>query len=64
MILRRLGEAIPAQNWFVVAIEIAIVFIGILMRLQVDGWNESRKVGAIQFLKVHQLLDKALGLQH
>lgn len=43
MILRRLGEAIAEQNWFVVIIEILIVVVGIFIGLQVDGWNEARK---------------------
>ncbi|MFT5769546.1 MAG: hypothetical protein ACI9H8_001517 [Lysobacterales bacterium] len=43
MIMRRLGEAIAAQNWFVVIIEIMVVVVGIFIGLQVDDWNESRK---------------------
>ncbi len=43
MILRRLGEAIAEQNWFVVIIEILVVVVGIFIGLQVDGWNAARK---------------------
>lgn len=43
MILRRLGEAITEQNWFIILIEILVVVIGIFIGLQVDGWNETRK---------------------
>ena len=43
MILRRLGEAIAEQNWFVVVIEILVVVVGIFIGLQVDGWNAARK---------------------
>lgn len=42
MILRRLGEAIRAQNWFSVAIEVAIVVAGILIGLRVNDWADRR----------------------
>jgi len=42
MILRKLADAIRQQNWFTVVLEILIVVIGILIGLQVDGWNERR----------------------
>ena len=44
MILRRIAEAIRAQNWFTVILEILIVVIGIFIGLQVDDWNEARKL--------------------
>lgn len=43
MILRRLAEAVAAQNWFTVLLEIFIVVAGIFIGLQVDDWNETRK---------------------
>jgi hypothetical protein len=43
MILRRLGDAIAEQNWFIVFIEILVVVVGIFIGLQVDDWNETRK---------------------
>lgn len=43
MILRRLGEAITEQNWFIVAIEVLVVVVGIFIDLQVDDWNSARK---------------------
>lgn len=46
MILRRLAAAIRRQDWFLVALEIAIVVVGILIALQVDNWNEARKARA------------------
>ncbi len=42
MILRRLADAIREQNWFTVALELAIVVIGILIGLQVNDWNQRR----------------------
>lgn len=43
MILRRLSEAIRKQDWFVVAIEVLVVVVGIFIGLQVDDWNQSRR---------------------
>jgi len=43
MILRNLAEALRAQNWFTVVLEILIVVVGIFIGLQVDAWNEVRK---------------------
>ena len=43
MILRNLAEALRAQNWFTVVLEVLIVVVGIFIGLQVDGWNEARK---------------------
>lgn len=43
MILRRMAEAMAAQNWFTVLLEIFIVVAGIFIGLQVDDWNETRK---------------------
>lgn len=43
MILNRLAEALREQNWLSVAIEILVVVVGIVLALQVDNWNETRK---------------------
>ncbi len=53
MILRRLGEAIAEQNWFIVLIEVLVVVVGIFIGLQVDDWNQARKntVDEQQFLQ-------------
>lgn len=42
MILRSLAHAMREQNWFSVALEIAIVVVGIFIGLQVDDWNQRR----------------------
>ena len=42
MILRRIANALRNQDWGTVAMEIAIVVVGIFLGLQVDGWNQSR----------------------
>jgi hypothetical protein len=43
MILRRIVHAIRKQDWSTIVVEILIVVIGILIGLQVDGWNERRE---------------------
>lgn len=43
MIIRRLGNAIRQQDWFVVFIELVVLVVGIFIGLQVDDWNEARK---------------------
>lgn len=55
MILRRLGEAISGQNWFVVIIEVLVVVVGIFIGLQVDGWNEARKDRKDEKVFLHRL---------
>ena len=43
MILRKIADALRAQSWFTVTLEVLIVVVGIFAGLQVDSWNESRK---------------------
>jgi hypothetical protein len=43
MILRRLAEAVRAQSWLTVLLEVMIVVVGLFIGLQVDDWNEWRK---------------------
>jgi hypothetical protein len=43
MILRRIAHAVRKQDWSTIVVEILIVVIGILIGLQVDGWNERRE---------------------
>jgi hypothetical protein len=43
VILRRLAHAIKQQDWPTIVVEILVVVIGILIGLQVDGWNERRQ---------------------
>lgn len=42
MIIRHLAEAIRAQNWFTVIIELVIVVLGVFIGLQAANWNEER----------------------
>ena len=47
MILRRVIEHVKAQNWFAVAIDFAIVVIGVFVGLQVNNWNAARQQAAL-----------------
>jgi hypothetical protein len=47
VILRRLANALTKQDWFTVLLEILIVVVGIFIGLQVDDWNEDRKLQAV-----------------
>lgn len=48
MLLTRLAERIRSQDWFVVAIEILIVVVGIFLALQADNWSQERKNRALE----------------
>ena len=42
MVVRRIREHVAAHNWFAVAIDLAIVVLGVLIATQVSNWNEGR----------------------
>ena len=42
MVLHRVRDHIAAQNWFAVAIDLAIVIIGVFLGMQVSNWNATR----------------------
>lgn len=42
MILRRLSENLRVQNWTNVAIELAIVIVGVFIGIQAANWNQER----------------------
>lgn len=43
MILRRLAANLRAQNWTTVAIELAIVIIGVFIGIEAANWNQQRQ---------------------
>jgi type II secretory pathway pseudopilin PulG len=43
MILRRMSESLRAQNWTNVAIELAIVIVGVFIGIQAANWNQQRQ---------------------
>ncbi|HVZ99943.1 MAG TPA: hypothetical protein VG841_06475 [Caulobacterales bacterium] len=42
MLLRRIREHAGKHNWFAVAIDLAIVVLGVFLGMQVTNWNEAR----------------------
>jgi len=42
MPIRRIREHVATHNWFAVAIDILIVFIGVFLGIQANNWNETR----------------------
>ena len=43
MILRRLAANLRAQNWTTVAIELAIVIVGVFIGIEAANWNQQRQ---------------------
>src|SRR5512146_2171943 len=42
VVLRRFREHAAKHNWFSVAIDLAIVVIGVFLGMQANNWNEAR----------------------
>ncbi len=42
MVIRRIREHVASHNWFAVAIDLAIVVIGVFLGTQVSNWNQAR----------------------
>lgn len=42
MVIRRIREHVTSHNWFAVAIDVLIVFIGVFLGIQANDWNEAR----------------------
>lgn len=42
MAIRRIREHVAAHNWFAVAVDLAIVVLGVFLGLQANNWNAAR----------------------
>ena len=42
MVVRRIREEAVKYNWFGVAVELAIVIVGVFLGLQANNWNVAR----------------------
>lgn len=42
MVIRRVRDHVATHNWFAVAIDVAIVVVGVFLGMQVNNWNEGR----------------------
>ncbi len=40
--IRRFREHVAQQNWFAVAVDVAIVVVGVFLGIQVTNWNQAR----------------------
>jgi len=58
VILRRIGVAIRARDWTAVAIEFAIVVLGIFVALQAENWNQERRDRQLEQAYISRLIDE------
>ena len=58
MVIRRIREHVAAHNWFAVAIDLAIVVLGVLIATQVANWNDGRLEAAKARSYHSRLLDE------
>lgn len=58
MILKRLATAIRARDWGAVAIEFAIVVLGIFVALQAEDWNQGRRDRQLEQVYISRLIDE------
>ncbi len=42
MVLHRMHEHVAAHNWFAVAVDVAIVVVGVFLGMQANNWNATR----------------------
>lgn len=42
MAIRRIRKHVAAHNWFAVAVDLAIVVLGVFLGLQANNWNTAR----------------------
>ena len=43
MVIRRIREHVATHNWFAVAVDLAIVVVGVFLGTQVSNWNQDRQ---------------------
>ena len=58
MIIKRIGQALRAQEWPAVAIEFAIVVLGIFVALQAQNWNQERLDRQLEQVYITRLADE------
>jgi hypothetical protein len=46
LVIRRIREHVATHNWFAVAVDLAIVVLGVFLGTQVSNWNDNRLEGA------------------
>lgn len=58
MILNRIATAIKSRDWAAVAIEFAVVVLGIFVALQVEDWNQERNDRRLEKVYLSRLIDE------
>ncbi len=59
MMMARLAHAVRQQDWFVVALEVAIVVLGVVIGFQVTAWGQARADRAREATYLVQLAEDA-----
>jgi hypothetical protein len=59
MILKRLTEALRRQDWAMIAIEFALVVIGVLLAFQINEWASEKASAGERQLSAERLLEEA-----
>ena len=63
MRLRMAGKHIRERDWFAVAVDFLIVFVGVFVGLQASNWNETRLAKAEGFVLVERIVNDLLAIQ-
>src|SRR5687768_1684749 len=42
MVIRSIRRHVTTHNWFAVAVDVQIVFVGVFLGIQANNWNEAR----------------------
>ena len=58
MFLKRIGAALRARDWIAVALEFAIVVLGIFVALQAENWNQLRLDRQLEQAYISRLADE------
>lgn len=61
MILRRIAQRLKQHDWTAVAIELAMVIVGVFIGIQVSNWNESRKEHSLEATYMNRIAEDIRG---
>jgi len=59
MIVKRFADALRRQDWAMVAIEFALVVVGVLLAFQINEWANERASDGERQLSAERLLEEA-----
>ena len=61
MILRRIVERLKSRQWGTVALELALVVLGVFVGIQVSNWNDARKERALGAVYLDRIAEDVRG---